>query len=789
MQATPRSVSANRNQGDRPMKSTSLSVRLFGRLLPGFCLCLAVLLGMSASAVLWTVDGNGDWTDDSKWDATHPNGSGAVADFGTVDLTADRTVNLDAARTVGTLTLGDAGSAPHNGWIFADQGYALTFNAGGDAALNVNQGTSHVFNPDISLSKGLVVTTAADTKVTLAGDISGSQWIRKAGTGTLVLSGSNSQAGGSYSFDTIGSANAGTLELRSAGALSTGAFRIGYGSSITLDNQTGGTFVMANNITNGGGSQVLRLTGGDFDLGGTIQFNNGQGNIYALAGTTATISGTLASTGTKLYGPGTIEVVGTVSGSITGILPNGILPPVVGMGAPFGAEKTTLNGQYGLTLYAIGGLRTFANSIALSGYGNNTFTFAGTHDLTFSGTITDESGGSNRSYTMNTAAGLGVTFSSAMPGNRGSSQNYYRKTGAGLLVFSGTNSYTFRTHVDGGVLRANDGVGLPTASYLRFDGGVLEGSGNFSRSLAAQPANAVDGANQFRWDGSGGFSAHGGPLGIDVNGGGADNLVWASTANFLPNGATLMFGSPYADNVVTFQDNINLNGAVRTIQVVDNPSSAADQAVLAGNLTGTGGLNKTGDGVLELTGANSYTGATLVSAGVLLANSTTSGQGDYTISAGATLGGTGWIGLGTAKLVDVSGTVSPGNSIGTLTIGTPGNGNSVVFQPNSSLHIELAADGSMDQLIVYGSVDLTAFDTLVLTGEASRRTTYDFLQATGGINGWFDVIDTTGLVGGGSIVFLDNGTMAFVGIPEPTSGVLLALAGLALARRRRLGTA
>ncbi len=86
---------------------------------------------------------------------------------------------------------------------------------------------------------------------------------------------------------------------------------------------------------------------------------------------------------------------------------------------------------------------------------------------------------------------------------------------------------------------------------------------------------------------------------------------------------------------------------------------------ISGAISGTGGLTKTGNFTLTLTGTNTLTGPTTVSAGILLVNGAL-GNGAVSVATGAALGGTGVI--GGAVTVLSGGTLSPGTSVGTLTV-------------------------------------------------------------------------------------------------------------------------
>ena len=121
--------------------------------------------------------------------------------------------------------------------------------------------------------------------------------------------------------------------------------------------------------------------------------------------------------------------------------------------------------------------------------------------------------------------------------------------------------------------------------------------------------------------------------------------------------------------------------------------------------TGTGAnLQVTGAGTVILSGTNSYIGTTTVSSGTLsLVNSTLYAGGavdissQVTVSPGATFKGTGTINAPTT----VSGTLSPGNSIGTLYFSAP-------LTLPGTLNIEIApTTGDNSQISSTSTVDVT----------------------------------------------------------------------------------
>ncbi|MCJ2091186.1 autotransporter domain-containing protein [Methylobacterium sp. J-072] len=116
--------------------------------------------------------------------------------------------------------------------------------------------------------------------------------------------------------------------------------------------------------------------------------------------------------------------------------------------------------------------------------------------------------------------------------------------------------------------------------------------------------------------------------------------------------------------------------------------------------------------------------------GALYANGTIAGT--VSVNAGGLLGGSGSVG-GIAALS--GGTVSPGNSIGTLNVA-----GAVAFAPGSVYRVEANAAGQADRIAAGGGATLAGGTVQVLaaSGAYSPRTTYAILSAAGGVSGRFD---------------------------------------------------
>ena len=378
-------------------------------------------------------------------------------------------------------------------------------------------------------------------------------------------------------------------------------------------------------------SGSLTVTSGGIQANESVTFNSamyigGPQSWTVAGGKTLTVNGALHTIISDLTfnGAGNTVIASTIDGggvmnTAGGAAPGGLIQAGAGTvtlsGTPNFAGNLTINSGAGpLNISPAGG--------ASATYSGGWFG-GGTVNISCTGTLSLGGGASNFTGVLNMlqpgtlqfvpAAGTTSTFSGTINSGGSIVQN-----GPGVTILTGTNNYSGATTISSGALQADFGAGgIPAASFLSLDGGVLQsnasGTVNFTRSLGTSGAT-------FQWTANGGgFSAGGGPMVVNIGGDSTpDTLTWGTTVGSQIVG-TLKFGSTSATAATTFENSINLGSTDGTIQVDDNPNATGDYAEITGSISGAGGIVKNGAGVLKLSGANSYTGNVTINGGVLQA--------------------------------------------------------------------------------------------------------------------------------------------------------------------------
>lgn len=556
----------------------------------------------------------------------------------------------------------------------------------------------------------LIVNNGAGAVITGAGtdQIGNASSVVVQGTGYLDVNGSATTST-AESFDGL----AGNGVVRNTGSLPF-TLTLGSNNSSGISAYTAGAAAAGVNTT--GLNHFAGVIQGNIALtktGSGTQILSGQ-NTYT--GITTISAGTLqlgiANALPSGAGKGNVLIIGNNSGIGAGGASNVLAPGTLNMG---GFDQT-LNGLDSTT----GGFVTNNPSAAASS--TNTLTVgSGNASGSFNGVIMDGySVGANSS----TATPLAYTGKIDLV-----------KTGTGTQVLSGQNTYTGVTTLNDGVLNVgsaeNAGASGPlgnhaanAANTIVFGGGTLQYSA----------------ANQF--DYSGRFStAAGQNVRVDTNSQNvtfASNLVSAGgTVTKLGAGTLTLAGSStysgqtsITEGKVSVSSSANLgdasatntialsNGA--TLQGTASFDTGASRTVALGSGGGTleatgtasmtvsgvisgpvdNGLTKTGTGTVVLTGANTYSGGTIVSAGTLeVSNASGSGTGTGSVIIGstATLSGSGTIGgsviLGAgATLAPGEGSTDTSNKTLTFTAATT----SVTAANTAQIHLGITTASTTD---------------------------------------------------------------------------------------------
>jgi len=646
-----------------------------------------------------------------------------------VTFTNPFSMSADLALTAGSITLANNVTTAGN-----DQTYNGAVTLGSD--VNLSAGNVSL-NGTVALGANDLTLTVTGTAGTTSGSFSGTGEIIKEGNGTHTITAISNSTGGV-------SVNGGTLALNAAGvATNRGVFA--GAQSITVN--SGATLEVAG-VWNVGSANLLSALGGTINIS-AFMANDGANYINNLALDGGLVSGNPFRTGDTT--DATFTVIGAAPSTISAEIL--LVDDVDGAGA--GSRELTIDVAAASQLNLTGSIRDLGQNgtapsrsgmdIDKTGGGVVTITAishsvgdvtvnGGTLELNATGVAFDRGVfAGTRAITVNP----GATLELGGVWNVGSA-NLLSVLGGTLnissfMAFDGAN-YINNLSLDGGLVSGNPfrtgnssdgaitvtGVTPSTISSHILLVDDVDGAGAGVRELTLDVA-AVSQLNltgSIRDLGQGGSNP---PLsGMDIAKTGDGIVVSAGTNTYIgdtniSSGSFQIDGTHTGGGTYTINANGTLTGGGTVTANIDG--DAGSTIVTAGNLTlgdtsDTAGFDTLGNVIvnsgdtLTVRDQNvAVMGNSTVVDGILTKGGGTQG---FSMSSGDTLSGTGTV---NGDITSNTGAVAPGNSPGIITV----NGNVDI----SNGYFEVENDGTAgagvnpnghDQLVVYGTVDVTGAD-------------------------------------------------------------------------------
>ena len=648
-----------------------------------------------------------------------------------------------------------------------------------------NQSTNGAYGSVLSGSGTLIKIGASTLTLSGANGFTGAMSISNGAVRLANNTGSGTAAGGitvasgaALELSNNIAVGAEALNLNGSGISSGGALRSVSGSnsyagvitntgSVTIAADSGSAMTLSGAVNLNTGTMTV---GGDGNtlLSGAV--TNGSGSVTKSGAGTVTFSNTSTSFGTLTTGTG--QTAFATNAAITGLAGSGALNLVGGTltlsntiaqsfsGAISGAGGLTKRGSSTLTLSAA---NTFSGSVAVNG-GVLALTNGSALADTAAVTLASTAGvvlEVDQNETIGSLAGGGATGGSVALDTNTLTLNQSGNTtytgainGTGILAKSGSGTLTF-----------NQADAIGTDFDMVINGGTID----FNRAGSAIGVLLGTGNTIQLNGGTVGFTSSSAANGAITNGGifvTADSTILIARTASQSHSTTITAPLSFSNNAnLTFAYNANVTAGTTTFAGANNTLNSDATITLTnyavtisgpiGEAGGSRALTKAGAGTLILAGANTYTGDTVVSDGVLsLSGSGRIADGSLVVvSSDATM-----------NFTNISDTVKGVSGAGTVSLGS-----ATLTTSNA------ATDTFSGTLAGTGAYTKVGAGTQVLSGAANS---YSGTTTVGGGTLQVSTLansNSNSSIGSGSSVVLTNG-----GVLDYTGSTVAINRGVAL---------
>ena len=652
-------------------------------------------------------------------------------------------------------------------------------------------GTAGALGTGPVINNGSLIMNRSDA-VSLASVISGSGDVTQAGAGTLTLSGANSYRG-------VTNFNAGTVSVNHASALGTSALNFNggtltYASGITTDisvkddgaggstsrsvalgaaggtiNTGGNNITLSGTIGQGGagaltksGAGVLTLasantyTGGTTVGSGTLQVTNTSGSATGTGGVTVASGGILSGTGT-VSGNVTVPTGGKISPGVGGVGNLTVGGLTLASGSLVDLDFASTSSYDRVVVSGAGALAVNGGGLTLTNTSNaSAWSTPGTYNLfQYSGSI--QGGGASSLSVLNPQAGFSYTF--------GSSSGFITLNIAQDAIITGWSATGSGSWGSPG----NWSNGVPSAGY----------TAEFAGAIIAPATVTLDGdrtVNGVVFNSAQGYA-------LTQGTGGVGSLFLSKTSGSV------------AVNVVSGSHTISAPVVFSSTAAIS--TAASTSLTLSNTVSGAGGLIKTGDGAVDLTAHNTFSGNVSVLGGLLgFSHADSLGSGNITFNGGTlryNAGNTADI-SGKAVTIEVNGAMidTNGNNVAfAAPIGNGGAGKltklgagTLSLTNGNTFSGGLLVSGGILSLTganTLGGLNTIGMGTLAIDGDAALGVASSgiVIDPGSGNDGTLQITGTDVVIGSGRTVTLSSGRgLIDVGSGNTTISAPLAGSGI-----------